>query len=392
MAAFFVAIIYASFISLGLPDAVLGAAWPVMGKELAVPDGYAGLLSMTAAGGTVLSSLLADRVLYRFGTGRVTAFSVALTAAALLGHSLAPSFGWLLVLAAPLGLGAGAVDTGLNNFVALHYSARHMNWLHCFWGVGAMLGPLVLAGVLEKPGGWRTGYGILSGLQWALVAVLVLTLPLWKRFERGPVQQERAPRPVPGAVLRLPGAPEQMLSYFFYCAIESTTGLWVASWMVSARGVAAATAAGWVSLYYLGITAGRFLSGCVTRWMSTGTLIRLGEGMCMAGMVGLIFGPVWLCPAALALVGLGYAPVYPGLMHETPRRFGPMYSQSMIGMEMAGGYLGATLMPPLFGVLAAGTGVGLLPWFLLTGALLLTICGERAVRRSAVNVLDEEGD
>lgn len=392
MAAFFVALIYASFVSLGLPDAVLGAAWPVMGKELAVPDGYAGFLSMTVAGGTVVSSLLAGRVLYRFGTGRVTAFSVALTAAALLGYSLAPGFGWLLALAVPLGLGAGAVDTGLNNFVALHYSARHMNWLHCFWGLGAMLGPLVLAGVLEKPGGWRTGYGILSGLQWALVAVLVLTLPLWKRFEQGDSRQEDAPRPVPGAVLHLPGAPEQILSYFFYCAIESTTGLWAASWMVSARGVAAATAAGWVSVYYLGITAGRFLSGCVTRWLSTGTLIRLGEGLCMAGMVLLAAGPAEVCPAGLLLIGLGFAPVYPGLMHETPRRFGPVHSQSMIGLQMAGAYLGSTLVPPLFGALAARTGVGLLPLFLLAGALLLTVCGERAARRSAIHVLDEEGD
>ena len=386
------ALIYASFVSLGLPDAVLGAAWPVMGKELAVPDGYAGLLSMTVAGGTVVSSLLADRLLSRFGTGRVTAASVALTAAALLGYCFAPGFFWLVVLAVPLGLGAGAVDAGLNNFVALHYGARHMNWLHCFWGLGAMLGPLVLTGVVEKPGGWRIGYGIVSGLQWVLVAVLAATLPLWNRFEHRPAPSEQAPRPVVGTVVHLPGAAQQILAYFFYCSIEATAGLWAASWMVSARGVAAATAAGWVSMYYLGITAGRFLSGCVTRRFSTLTLIRLGEGVCMAGMLVLAFGPAFLCPVGLGLVGLGFAPVYPGLMHETPRRFGPVYSQSMIGLQMAGAYLGSTLMPPVFGALAARVGVAFLPWFLLAGALLLTICGEQAVRRSRVNVLDEEGD
>ncbi|WP_367924780.1 sugar MFS transporter [uncultured Ruthenibacterium sp.] len=231
MATVFLALIYASFVSLGLPDAVLGAAWPVMGKELAVPDGYAGLLSMTVAGGTVVSSLLADRLLSRFGTGRVTAASVALTAAALLGYCFAPGFFWLVVLAVPLGLGAGAVDAGLNNFVALHYGARHMNWLHCFWGLGAMLGPLVLTGVVEKPGGWRIGYGIVSGLQWVLVAVLAATLPLWNRFEHRPAPSEQAPRPVVGTVVHLPGAAQQILAYFFYCSIEATAGLWAASWL-----------------------------------------------------------------------------------------------------------------------------------------------------------------
>ena len=381
MATIFLALIYASFISLGLPDAVLGAAWPVMGKELAVPDGYAGLASMVVAAGTVVSSLLADRMLSRFGTGRVTAVSVGMTAAALLGYSCAPSFGWLLVLALPLGLGAGAVDTGLNNFVALHYQARHMNWLHCFWGLGAMLGPLVLAGVLEKPGGWRTGYGILSGMQWVLVAILVLTLPLWKRFgDSGPARQA-ARRPGAGSVVRRPGAAAQMMSYFFYCTIESTTALWTATWLVDCRGVGVSTAAAWVSLYYLGITGGRFLSGCVTRWCSTNTLISLGEGVCMTGMAALVLPlPVWVCPVALVLIGLGYAPVYPGMMHETPRRFGEDCSQAMIGLQMASAYLGSTLMPPLFGVLAGVVSVGLLPWFLLAGAALLTLCGERTIR------------
>ena len=396
MATLFLALIYASFVSLGLPDAVLGAAWPVMGPELAVPDGYAGLASMVVAGGTVASSLLSDRLLGRFGTGRVTAASVGLTAAALLGYAVAPGFGWILVLAVPLGLGAGAVDAGLNHFVALHYGARHMNWLHCFWGLGAMLGPLVLAGVLETPGGWRTGYGILSAAQWALAVLLALTLPLWKRFgDDGGPARTAAPRPSPGRVLGRPGALAQLLAYFFYCAIEGTTGLWAASYLVRGRGVAAAVAAGWVSVYYLGITGGRFLSGCATRWCSTDSLIRLGEGLAMGGMALLALPlPVGVCPVGLCLIGLGYAPVYPGLMHQTPRRFGEDVSQTMIGMQMACAYLGSTLTPPLFGAMASALDVRALPWFLLCGAALLTVCGERVVRktrRPAEVLLEKDG-
>lgn len=253
-----------------------------------------------------------------------------------------------------------------------------------------MLGPLVLAGVLEKAGGWRTGYGILSGMQWVLAAVLVLTLPLWKRFgDSGPARQA-ARRPGAGSVVRRPGAAAQMMSYFFYCTIESTTGLWTATWLVDCRGVGVSTAAAWVSLYYLGITGGRFLSGCVTRWCSTNTLIRLGEGVCMTGMAALVLPlPVWVCPVALVLIGLGYAPVYPGMMHETPRRFGEDCSQAMIGLQMASAYLGSTLMPPLFGVLAGVVSVGLLPWFLLAGAALLTLCGERTIR--STRHIEKEG-
>ena len=352
MAAFFLCMIYAAFISLGLPDSLLGAAWPAMQPALGVPLDSAGVLSMIVAGGTVVASLSADRMLHRFGTGRVTLVSVTMTACALLGYALAPGFWWLALAAVPMGLGAGAVDAGLNNFVALHYEARHMSWLHCFWGVGATLGPVILSLFLGGKHGWRGGYGAVCAIQFCLVAVLAVTLPMWDRYEdRAALRAEAAAAKQAGkkqSTLNIPGVKGALATFFFYCAIEAAAGLWGASYLVEARGLSAEAAARGVSLYFLGITLGRFLSGFASMRM-----------------------------AAMAVLGLGFAPVYPSMIHETPYRFGAERSQAVIGLQMACAYVGTTFMPALFGVLAARLGIGLLPAFLLAGVAGMLLCAER---------------
>ena len=232
------AIIYLAFISLGLPDTMLGSAWPEMHLQLAVPVSYAGIISMLIATGTVIASLTSDLLTRRLGTGRVTALSVALTAAALLGFSLAPSFWVLCLIALPYGLGAGAVDVALNNYVAIHFHARHMSWLHCFWGIGATLGPYIMGACLTGGWGWHGGYRTVGLIQLALTACLFLTLPLWRgaRAQVNGASVEQTPSPGALALLRLPGVKADLLALFAYQGLEQTIGLWAASFMVMARG------------------------------------------------------------------------------------------------------------------------------------------------------------
>lgn len=382
MATFFLCMIYAAFISLGLPDSLLGAAWPAMQPALGVPLDSAGVLSMIVAGGTVVASLSADGMLHRFGTGRVTLVSVTMTACALLGYALAPGFWWLALAAVPMGLGAGAVDAGLNNFVALHYEARHMSWLHCFWGVGATLGPVILSLFLGGKHGWRGGYGAVCAIQFCLVAVLAVTLPMWDRYEdRAALRAEAAAAKQAGkkqSTLNIPGVKGALATFFFYCAIEAAAGLWGASYLVEARGLSAEAAARGVSLYFLGITLGRFLSGFASMRMKSAALIRLGQLVSAGGAVLLMLPlPAGFGVAAMAVLGLGFAPVYPSMIHETPYRFGAERSQAVIGLQMACAYVGTTFVPALFGVLAARLGIGLLPAFLLAGVAGMLLCAER---------------
>ncbi len=379
MATFFLILIYLAFISLGLPDSLLGSAWPAMGPALGAPLSGAGAVSLIITGGTIVSSLLSGRLIRKLGTGKLTCISVAMTAGALLGFSLAPSFGWLCLLAVPLGLGAGAVDAGLNQYVAVHYASRHMNWLHCCWGVGATMGPLILSACLSGGGGWRQGYLVISVIQWTLTVVLLFSLPQWKR-ERA---AEEAKQVDAGQVrpLALPGAKSALVCFLFYCAMESTTGLWGSSYLTGARGVPAERAAGWISLFYLGITAGRLLAGFATRRWDNKTLIRLGTALCGGGVLLLLLPlPAWTAPAAFALLGLGCAPIYPAMLHETPNRFGETASQAMMGVQMACAYVGNLTVPPAFGLLAGWVGAGALPVCLLLVLAGLVLCSERVNR------------
>ncbi|CUP12813.1 MFS transporter [Clostridium disporicum] len=372
-------IIYIAFISLGLPDAILGSAWPTLHQDLGVPMSYAGVVTMIVAGGTIVSSFFSGKVIKKFGTGKVTTFSVFLTAAALLGIYFSPSFIWICILGIPLGLGAGAVDSALNNFVALRYEAKHMNWLHCFWGIGATAGPFIMSLYLLKENGWRLGYLTIGIIQAVLVICLFASLPLWKKFEVKDNDDEDTHVEVKvSTLIKLPGAKPALISFFCYCAIELTTGLWASSFLVVNNGLSAEKAAKWVSLYYLGITVGRFLSGFLAIKLNNKQMIRIGEVICIIGAVLLMMpfsNSLQLC--GLILIGLGCAPIYPAMLHETPNRFGKELSQGIMGIQMATAYVGSTFVPPIFGFLSGVLGFNILPYFLMILMILMLATSER---------------
>ena len=376
------AIIYVSFISLGLPDSLLGAVWPTMRADLAAPLPMAGMVSMISAGCTIISSLFSSRMVSRFGTGKVTLVSTAVTAVALVGYALAPS-AWMLVLAAiPLGLGAGGVDAGLNNYVALHYEAKHMSWLHCFWGLGAMGGSLILSACIGLGAGWRSGYGVVIAIQTALVIVLACTQKLWRSPTGGNAAEDASqPLLTNAQVLRLPGMKSVLITFFCYCASEACMMLWIASFAEQVHLVSKDQAALLSSLFYAGITAGRALSGFLTLRFSSKALIRTGSLMMLAGAVLLLLpaGYVGLI-AGTALIGLGCAPVYPCTIHETPNRFGVHASQSATGLQMACAYTGSTFMPPLLGLISGALGLKVFP-VILTGFIVAMLLSGEAVNR-----------
>lgn len=382
-------IIYLAFISLGLPDSLLGSAWPSMHQEFSVPVSYAGGISMIIAAGTILSSLQSDRLTNRFGTGNVTAFSVLITAAALLGFSTSHSYTALCLWAVPYGLGAGCVDASLNNYVALHYASRHMSWLHCMWGIGASLGPYVMGFALSNAQSWNMGYRYISVLQFVLTAILLLSLPLWKRGAaiagHDTASGEEQGKPLSLAqIIRIPGAKEVMITFFCYCALEQTTGLWASSYLVLQRGVASETAAGFASLFFIGITAGRALSGFLTWKLNDAQMIRLGQGVILWGVLLLLlpFGNSFAL-LGLIFIGLGCAPVYPSIIHATPEHFGTEKSQAMIGVQMASAYAGTCLMPPVFGLITNHTGMVLFPFYLLSILVLMAAMHEKLLKKTS---------
>lgn len=379
-------IIYLAFISLGLPDSLLGAAWPSMYKEFQVSVSYAGVISMIIAAGTILSSLQSDRLTRRFGTGKVTAISVLMTAVALFGFSFSNSF-WLLCLwAIPYGLGAGSVDASLNNYVALHYSSRHMSWLHCMWGVGASLGPYIIGYTLTSGKGWNMGYRYIAIIQIVLTAILLISLPLWIKRKSGAEVAETANDS--GAlkirqIIKIPGAKEVMIAFFCYCALEQTTSLWASSYLVLSKGLPFETAASFASLYFIGITAGRALSGFLTMKFSDTQMIRCGQVVMLLGIISLLlpFGEATSL-AGLVLIGLGCAPVYPCIIHSTPTHFGADKSQAVIGVQMASAYIGTCVMPPIFGLIANHINVALLPIYLLLILILMVFMHECLLKKT----------
>ena len=376
------AIIYLAFISLGLPDSLLGSAWPIMHRELAVPLSWSGAVFMIISAGTIVSSLLSDWLTRRFGVGRVTAFSVAATCAALFGFSFSKSFPMLCLCAIPYGLGAGGVDAALNNYVALHYASRHMSWLHCMWGVGATLGPYIMGAALSRGLGWSAGYRTIGFIQIVLTLILFWSLPLWKSGASAGDGESAEALPL-REVIRLPGAKAVMLCFFCYCAAEQTVGLWASSYLVNVRQIDPVTAAKYGSLFFVGITAGRAVSGFITMRLRDEQMVRLGQGFMALG-IALILLPLGNAAALMGLivVGLGCAPVYPSLIHATPAHFGAERSQAVIGIQMASAYVGTTLMPPLFGWLSAHTTLGLFPFYLI--ALLgLMVVSHEALCKSA---------
>ncbi len=395
------AIIYLAFISLGLPDSLLGSAWPSMYQEFQVPVSYAGVISMIIAAGTIVSSLLSDRLTRKFGTGKVTTVSVAMTAAALFGFSMSHSFWALCLWAVPYGLGAGGVDASLNNYVALHYASRHMSWLHCMWGVGASLGPSIMSFALTRGQTWNMGYRYISLIQIALTVVLLLSLPLWKKNTTSS-QREDSAGTDGGAeldagteasagegeilslkkILGIPGAKEIMVTFFCYCALEQTVGLWAGSYLALHTGLSGQQAAGYAGLFFLGITIGRAASGFLTMKLKDTQMIRLGQALIFMGILALLlpFGEITAF-AGLAVVGLGCAPVYPCIIHSTPAHFGADSSQALIGVQMASAYVGTCFMPSVFGLVANHISVSLFPVYLAVILILMVLMHERMLRK-----------
>ena len=380
--------IYLAFVSLGLPGALLGSAWPIMYQEFAVPVSYSGTVFMIICGGTILSSLNSEKLNRRFGTGKITAISVFLTAIALFGFSISHSFLMLCLFAIPYGLGAGSVDAALNHYVALHYSSRHMSWLHCMWGLGASVGPSIMGFVLQRGEPWNRGYLIVSIIQFILAIILFCSLSLWKKNpeeltenaastakQEAPKQEapkQEAPKqeaPKQKAlslkeVFAIPGAKESLASFYGYCALEQTVGLWAGSFMVLALGMEEKLAASYVALFYFGITFGRFLSGFFTMKWKDEQMVLGGSAIVFFGIF-LLFTP-WskaLVLPALILIGLGCAPVYPSVIHSTPYNFGVEHSSALIGAQMASAYVGTLIMPPFFGVLGRSFSMKLFPYY-----------------------------
>ncbi|MCM3162993.1 sugar MFS transporter [Metabacillus litoralis] len=386
MTTFLLVIIYLAFISLGLPDSLLGVAWPVMKLDYGAALETAGFLFMAIAGGTIISSLASGKILKRFGTGQVTFVSVLMTAGALLGFNFAPSVLWLFLFAIPLGLGAGAIDAGLNDYVATHYKAHHMSWLHCFWGVGATFGPIIMAQFISGQNSWRNGYFTIAIVQFALVLILLFTLPLWnkvvknsdaitseKQGESNDISQNEEVKP-----LQIRGVKLALASFLFYCGVEATVGLWGSSYLVNVREIPVAVAAQWVSFYYAGITIGRFLTGFITFKLGNLSLIRTGQLVALAGAF-LLFLPL---PSTFSLVGfimigLGLAPIFPCMLHETPTRFGKRHSQTIMGYQMAVAYTGSTFLPPFLGFIASYTTIGIFPICIVLFVAAMLLSSER---------------
>lgn len=371
-------IIYLAFVSLGLPDSLLGSAWPVMHAELGVPVSYAGTIAMIIAAGTIVSSLLSDKLTIRFGAGLVTAVSVLTTAVALFGFSFSRSALPLFLWAVPYGLGAGAVDAALNNYVALHYASRHMSWLHCFWGVGASVSPYIMGWCLSGGLGWNTGYWSVGVIQVVLTAVLFLSLPLWKRQA---ADTSDVPKSAKGLglsqVFRINGVPLVLATFFCYCAMEQTAGLWASSYLVQHRGFSTEAAARFASFYFLGITIGRFVCGFAADRLGDKRLIRVGIYGTIAGIVMIALPFDALSLAGLLVAGLGSAPIYPCVIHSTPQHFGRENSQAIIGIQMASAYVGTTLVPPFFGLIASHISIGLYPFVLFLFAVPMLFFSER---------------
>ncbi|MFL0269416.1 MFS transporter [Candidatus Clostridium radicumherbarum] len=370
-------IIYIAFISLGLPDSMLGAAWPTIRTNLSLPIAGAGLISMIISGGTIISSIMSGKLIRKLGTGKLTLISVFMTAMALLGFSFSKNYLWLCIMAIPLGLGAGAVDAGLNNFVALHFSARHMSWLHCFWGIGATAGPIIMSAAITLRGSWQKGYFTVAVIQSCLVLVLFISLPLWRAFHDNG-QEDTIEEDTNQNLFKLPGIGPALLGFFCYCALESTAGLWGASYLVQNKGVAASVAAGWISMYYLGITIGRLINGFITAKFSNPDLIRGGQAIIGIGAaLLLIFSQSYVNLLGLILIGMGCAPIYPSMLHETPVRFGKNNSSKLMGVQMAFAYIGTTIVPPTLGVIFGRVGIQFYPIFILVLLIIMFASSEK---------------
>ena len=379
MYSFLLALIYLAFISLGLPDSLLGAGWPVMHTELGVSVSFMGIISMVISGGTIVSSLLSDKLTHKFGTRAVTVASVLLTVAALFGFSFSGSFSMLIIFAVPYGLGAGAIDAALNNYVALHYKAKHMSWLHCFWGVGAIISPFIMSFALKNLN-WNSGYRIVGFIQLAIALLLLVTLPVWKINKTESIADTK--RVGLTAALKIKGVPFLLIGFFAYCAAEAAAMYWASTYFTEVKGISGDRAASFAALFYIGITLGRFASGFITERLGDRRMILLGTGILACGIMILLI-PVqsyMTAFAAFLVIGFGCAPIYPCIIHSTPANFGAENSGAIIGIQMASAYVGSTFIPPLFGLFGNAVGFSVMPVYLLAFFALMIIMTEATFR------------
>ena len=373
-------LIYLAFISLGLPDSLLGSGWPVMHIQFEVPLSSAGIVAMLISGGTIISSLMSAKITKRLGTGLITTLSVFITAMALFGFSISTHFYMLCIWAIPYGLGAGAIDAALNNYVALHYSSRHMNWLHCFWGVGTIISPYIMSYFLTQNSDWNGGYKFVSFIQIAITLILLICLPLWKKAHPITYHDEKKSNTLSlKEAFKIKGVKEILIGFFSYCAAEGTVMLWVSSYLVEAKKITAETAAAFASFFFIGITVGRFISGIISNKISDKKLIQIGTGIIILGIIFISIPVKISTPALLGFVimGLGCAPIYPAIIHSTPKNFGKENSQSIIGIQMASAYVGSTFIPPIFGLIANYININLLSIFLMFFVVLMFIMTQK---------------
>jgi len=377
-------IIFASYMSMGLSDSLLGSTWPSMYVSLGTSEANAGIIMMIMIAGTILACLLNDRAIKKLGTGLVALVSVVLMGTSLFGFSLSRSFAMMCLVAVPFGFSVGSLDAAMTNFVALYYKARHMNWMHCFWSVGASIGPVVMAYCMERLNSWHAGYRVICTIQLAFSAVLLISQPLWKLARRGVETEKRVEQKSLSITefLGIPGAKPTLAAVFFYCGIEATAGLWGSTYFVLIRNISPETAARWISFYYIGITLGRFFSGFLTTRLSHDRIVRMSQIIICAGLCAMmIFKSGFPLMVSLFAIGLGCAPIFPNMMHQTPDNFGREYSQAIMGKQMACAYVGALLVPPLFGFIGSRMGYGIFPFF-LSAFLLAMVVMTRYINRS----------
>ena len=378
------AIIYLAFISLGLPDSLLGSCWPVMHTELNVPVSYMGIITILASGCTIISSLVSNKLTRKFKTPMVTLVSVIIISIGLYGFSISTNFWMLILFSVPYGLGGGSIDAALNNYVALHYNSKHMSWLHCFWGVGTIISPFVMSYTLTDSG-WQAGYRIIALVQLGIAIILLVTLPLWKVNQT--TAEASAEEKSLGIIdaLKIKGVPFLLLGFFAYCAAEATAMGWASTYFVHVKNITEEKAAAFASLFFIGLTSGRFLGGFIMDKLSDRKMILLGTCIAACGVIGLVlpFSNYTIALIAFILIGLGFAPVYPCIIHSTPSNFGAENSGAIIGIQMASAYIGSTFMPPLYGVLGKAIGFGIMPLYLILFIILMLVMVEKTYRITA---------
>ena len=368
-------IIYIAFIGLGIPDSLFGTAWPAISDEFSLPVSWANFVTIIISGGTIISSLLSARIINRFGTAAVTAVSTTMTAFALLGFSVSQNILYLCLCAIPLGLGAGAIDTALNNYVALHYKASHMNFLHCFYGIGVSLSPFIMSFALSKSS-WQNGYFNVSLVQFGIALLTIISLPIWKKVRHSVTNSQSSPtRTLPlKTMLRNPKVMTACMVFLGSCGMEYTCGIWGSTYLVRGKGAAVDTAALMITFYYVGIAFGRFLSGILARKLTSNQLIRAGQITVLAALVLLILPlPYQVSAFSLFLIGMGNGTIYPNMLHLTPANFGEDVSQSVIGVQMAFSYVGILLAPAIFGLMAQYITISLFPYFILLCYVIMIV-------------------